>query len=134
MPSGVASAARWKLSYMSAHPAGVFGLGAEPPPESTEPSRNVGMSEVVTGPRPPWVIWPTLSSSVIRGSRSLTRSAGLSDGSWYGNWTAAAGTVAVALCGPAAAIVRHRTAARPASQRRAVFIDAPRSVVHRRYG
>src|SRR5262245_45918950 len=111
MPSGVARAARWKLSYMSAHAAGVLGLGAEPPPESTEPSRNVVMSEVVTVPRSAWVIWPTFSSSVIRDIRSVTRSAGLSVGSWYGNWTAALGAVAVALCGAAAAIVRHRTAA-----------------------
>src|SRR6266542_821267 len=47
--SGVASAARWKLSYMSAHAVGLFGLGAEPPPDSSEPSRLLVMSATRTG-------------------------------------------------------------------------------------
>jgi hypothetical protein len=39
IPSGVPRADCWKPSYMSAQPAGVLLSGAEPPPESTEPSR-----------------------------------------------------------------------------------------------
>src|SRR5256714_8163161 len=31
----------WYASIMSAHPAGVFGVGVEPPPERMEPSRAV---------------------------------------------------------------------------------------------
>ncbi|MFI6710789.1 hypothetical protein ACIBF7_30435 [Nonomuraea sp. NPDC050478] len=39
MPSGVASAAFWNLSYMSAQGAGALGDGADPPPDSTDPRR-----------------------------------------------------------------------------------------------
>jgi hypothetical protein len=37
----VASAARWKRSTMSAHAAGVFSVGVEPPPDRMLPSAQV---------------------------------------------------------------------------------------------
>ncbi len=60
---------------MSAHASGVFGVGTEPPPDSTLPS----MSLVTFSPfgptfwRSAWVIWPIFSCSVMRDSRSATR-------------------------------------------------------------
>src|SRR5437773_10400315 len=70
---------------MSAHEAGVFGLGTEPPPDSSEPSRYVMMSPPLpTAPRSAWVIWPTLSARVIRDMRSATRCWTGSDRSRYG--------------------------------------------------
>src|SRR4051794_34492475 len=50
MPSGVARAAFWKLSYMSPQDAAVFGDGPEPPPDSPEPSRYVVTSAALTEP------------------------------------------------------------------------------------
>ena len=82
MPSGVASAAFWKPSYMFAHEVALLGLGAEPPPDSSEPSRNVVMSALLTAPRSACVIWPSFSFRLIRDSRSATRVATGSDGSW----------------------------------------------------
>jgi hypothetical protein len=60
---------------MSAQPAGVFDAGAEPPPDSTEPIRYRVSSAGVIEARSAWVIWPILSSRLIRPSRSVTRSA-----------------------------------------------------------
>src|SRR4051794_26730612 len=91
MPSGVASAPRWKLSYMSAQPVAVLGEGAEPPPDSTDPIRNCVICALLTDPRSAWVIWPSFSSSVIRLIRSLTRVATGRLGSLYGGVWAAAG-------------------------------------------
>src|SRR3954452_16608496 len=59
---------------MSAHPAGEFGVGVEPPPERMEPSRAAADWAGVAAWRSPWVICPILSSRVIRTIRSLTRS------------------------------------------------------------
>src|SRR2546423_12346923 len=58
---------------MSAHPAGVFGVGVEPPPERMEPSRAVAVWAGVAAWRSASVICPILSSSVIRAIRSVTR-------------------------------------------------------------
>src|SRR6266498_2864957 len=88
--SGVASAARWKLSYMSAHAVGLFGLGAEPPPDSSEPSRLLVMSAPLTASRSAWVIWPIFSSRLIRPSRSATRTGTGWVGSRYGGSAATA--------------------------------------------
>src|SRR4051812_3295977 len=88
--SGVASAAFWNPSYMLAQLVAVFGDGAEPPPDSTEPSRNWVIWAGVTEARSAWVIWPSLSSRLIRPSRSVTRVAIGSVGSWYGRPCAAA--------------------------------------------
>src|SRR2546430_16670154 len=84
MPSGVASAPRWKLSYMSAHAVGVFGLGADPPPESSEPSRLAVMSVPDTASRSACVIWPSFSSRLMRESRSATLTGTGWVGSLYG--------------------------------------------------
>ncbi len=67
---------------MSAHPVGLLGEGDDPPPLSTEPRRYVVMSDGVTTPRSAWVIWPIFSSSVMRASRSLTRTETGCAGSW----------------------------------------------------
>ena len=75
MPSGVARAAFWKLSYMLAQLVALFGEGAEPPPDSSEPSRNCVIWPLDTAFRSAWVIWPSFSSRLIRPSRSLTRAA-----------------------------------------------------------
>src|SRR3954466_9096205 len=91
MPSGVASAPRWKLSYMSAQPVAVLGDGAEPPPDSTEPIRNCVIWALLIDIRSAWVIWPIFSSSVIRLIRSATRVATGWLGSLYGGVWAAAG-------------------------------------------
>src|SRR5690242_13963949 len=115
MPHCVASAARWKLSYMSAHAVGVFGDGAEPPPDRIEPTRKVVTSAVLMAARSACVIWPTLSAKDIRGSRSATRAAGLNDGSWYGNAkvaAVAARTVANAANGTSSASSGIRTRTR----------------------
>src|SRR3954468_5310987 len=85
IPSGVAADARWYWSYMSAHEAAVFGDGAEPPPLSTEPIRDAATSDAEAARRSTCVIWPILSSSDMRESRSSTRSATGSDGSRYGS-------------------------------------------------
>src|ERR1041384_211003 len=91
MPSGVASAARWKLSYMSAQLVALFGDGAEPPPDSSEPSRNWVICAPETALRSACVICPSFSSSDIRLSRSLTRVATGRLGSLYGGvWASAA--------------------------------------------
>src|SRR4051812_31075656 len=58
---------------MSAQPAGELSGGAEPPPESTEPSRYSRTSSGVTVARSAWVICPILSSIDIRLIRSSTR-------------------------------------------------------------
>jgi hypothetical protein len=75
MPRRVLSACSWNSLTMSTQASGVFGVGVEPPPESTDPSIssaiNVGSS--ATAPRSACVIWPIFSSSVIRPRRSLTR-------------------------------------------------------------
>ena len=71
---------------MSVQASGVFGVGTEPPPDSSDPSRQVATSEgsPVTAPRSAWVICPTFSSSVIWASRSSARVAGSSDRSIHG--------------------------------------------------
>jgi hypothetical protein len=63
---------------IATHASGVFGVGVEPPPESTEPSLNVATivaspNGAERAPRSAWVIWPIFSSSVMRDRRSLTR-------------------------------------------------------------
>src|SRR5882757_2342857 len=73
IPSRLVSAEFWKPSYMFAHDVALLGDGAEPPPDSSEPSPYAGMSAVVTAVRSAWVIWPIFSSRVIRESRSSTR-------------------------------------------------------------
>src|SRR4029450_424936 len=71
MPSRVWRAWGWKASTLSAQASGVFGVGTEPPPDSTDPSRQVATSDgsPETAPRSAWVICPTFSSRVIRASR-----------------------------------------------------------------
>src|SRR5829696_364933 len=100
MPSRFVRAARWKLSYMSAQPVAVFGAGADPPPDSSDPRPYAAMSAVVvTAPRSAWVIWPIFSSRVIRPSRSVTRTGTGWVGSWYGApaaFATPAGTATVA--------------------------------------
>ena len=66
---------------MSAQPVAVFGLGAEPPPDNTEPRAKLVMSALLTEPRSACVIWPIFSSSVIVDISWLTRVATGSDGS-----------------------------------------------------
>src|SRR5688500_10522125 len=90
MASGVARAAFWKPSYMLAQDVALFGDGAEPPPDSSEPSRNWVICALVTEARSAWVIWPIFSSRLIRGSRSATRVATGRLGSWYGKTAALA--------------------------------------------
>src|SRR5688572_19301535 len=90
IPSGVARAAFWKLSYMLAQDVALLGEGAEPPPESSEPSRNWVICAFETAARSAWVIWPIFSSRLIRESRSLTRVATGRVGSWYGRTAALA--------------------------------------------
>src|SRR3954447_26929163 len=70
---------------MSAHDAAVFGDGAEPPPLSTEPILYAATSDAEAARRSTCVIWPILSSSDMRESRSPTRWATGSDGSRYGS-------------------------------------------------
>src|SRR6266516_552313 len=108
MPSGVASALRWKPSYMSAHAVGVLGLGAEPPPESSEPSRLLVMSLPLTASRSAWVIWPSFSSRLIRPNRSATRTETGWLGSLYGGTAAIARPVVSA---PATSITPAATRA-----------------------
>src|SRR5258708_16361471 len=92
MPSGVASAARWKLSYMSAQPVAVLGDGAEPPPDRIDPTRNCVICAPLIDMRSAWVICPSFSSSDIRLIRSLTRVATGRLGSLYGGvWAEARG-------------------------------------------
>src|SRR6185437_9037926 len=93
MPSGVASAAFWKPSYMLAQDVALFGDGAEPPPDRIEPSRNWVICALVTDPRSAWVIWPIFSSRLIRESRSFTRVGTGRLGSRYGSPAALAGTI-----------------------------------------
>jgi hypothetical protein len=83
MPRGVACAALWKPSYMSAHPVGVLSAGAEPPPERIDPMRYAVMScGLVSAARSTCASWPSLSSRVIRPSRSATRAGTGCAGSW----------------------------------------------------
>src|SRR3954468_21473968 len=70
---------------MSAHDAAVFGDGAEPPPLSTEPILYAATSDGEAARRSTCVIWPILSSSDMRESRSPTRWATGSDGSRHGS-------------------------------------------------
>src|SRR5690349_16208432 len=75
---------------MLAHDVALFGDGAEPPPESSDPRRNCVICALVTALRSAWVIWPSFSSRLIRDSRSLTRVATGRLGSWYGRVAASA--------------------------------------------
>src|SRR3954468_7007601 len=86
MCRGVLNAYDWKVLTMSTQAEGSFGVGTEPPPDSTEPSRSVVIwpGSAVTAPRSACVIWPILSSSVIRRIRSATRRSVESRGSRYG--------------------------------------------------
>jgi hypothetical protein len=61
---------------MSAHAAGVFGVGTEPPPDRMLPRLSLVIFDVSasTFARSAWVIWPIFSASVMRDSRSSTRS------------------------------------------------------------
>src|SRR5882757_6543420 len=93
MPRRLLSAAFWKPSYMFAQDVALLGEGAEPPPDSSEPSPYAGMSAVVTDARSAWVIWPIFSSRVIRESRSSTRVGTGSVGSRYGSPAAWAGPI-----------------------------------------
>src|SRR6266508_93066 len=117
MPSGVDNAVRWKLSYISAQAAAVLGVGAEPPPDSSEPRRYVARSDCgLSALRSAWVIWPTLSSRDIRESRSLTRAGTGSDGSWYGSGAAVA--VAGAAAWAVTSVVTANAAVPTAAARR----------------
>ncbi len=71
---------------MSAHAVGLFCVGVEPPPESSEPSSHVVIRlwSLLTAPRSACVICPTFSASVMRESRSRTRCLVVSDVSRYG--------------------------------------------------
>jgi hypothetical protein len=71
---------------MSAHASGVFGVGVDPPPDSTDPSLQVATSvgSPLTAPRSAWVICPTFSSSVIAASSSSARSRAFSEASIHG--------------------------------------------------
>jgi hypothetical protein len=71
---------------MSAQAFGVFGVGTEPPPESTLPSlsRVIFVVSVSTSARSACVIWPIFSASVMRDSRSATRACTGSRGFSYG--------------------------------------------------
>src|SRR6266545_345304 len=89
MPSRLAIAAFWKLSYMSAQDVALFGEGADPPPDSSEPRAKLVMSALLTALRSAWVIWPIFSSSVMLAISWLTRVATGSDGSGYGRWARA---------------------------------------------
>ena len=77
---------------MSAHPSGVLSAGVEPPPDSTDPSRQVAtrVGSSVTAPRSAWVIWPTFSSRVMAASSRSARAAGLSERSIQGRAAAPA--------------------------------------------
>src|SRR5882757_10435295 len=91
MPRRLLSAAFWKPSYMFAQDVALLGEGAEPPPDSSEPSPYAGMLAVVTAARSACVIWPIFSSRVIRESKSSTRVCTGSVGSRYGSPAACAG-------------------------------------------
>ena len=69
---------------MSAQAVGVFGVGTDPPPDSTLPRLSVVILVVSASmpPRSAWVIWPIFSASVIRPRRSATRWPTGSEGSW----------------------------------------------------
>ena len=71
---------------MSAHASGVFGVGVDPPPDSTDPSLQVATSvgSPLTAPRSAWVICPTFSSSVIAASSSSARSRAVREASIHG--------------------------------------------------
>jgi len=75
MCRGVLNAYDWKVLTMSTQAVGSFGVGTEPPPDNTEPSRSdvIWLGSPVTAPRSACVIWPILSSRVIRRIRSSTR-------------------------------------------------------------
>ena len=77
---------------MSAQASGVLGVGTEPPPDSSDPSRQVVMSDgsAVTAPRSAWVICPTFSSRVIWASSSRALASGRSELSIHGRSGAAA--------------------------------------------
>ncbi len=62
---------------MSAKAVGVFGVGTEPPPDSTLPNARLVICEVSvsTDARSACVIWPTFSCRVMRPRRSATRRA-----------------------------------------------------------
>src|SRR5262245_9136235 len=96
---------------MLAQLVGVFGDGAEPPPDSSEPSRNCVICALFTDARSACVICPIFSSSVIRLIRSLTRVATGKLGSLYGCAVAAPGASTAAATTPSAA---HRTNGRSA--------------------
>jgi hypothetical protein len=103
IPSRVCRAWAWNASTMSAQASGVFGVGTEPPPDSSDPSRQVATSDgsPETAPRSAWVICPTFSSRVIRASSRPARVSGLRDRSIQGRWAADD-----PAAGPAAASVR----------------------------
>jgi hypothetical protein len=63
---------------MSAQASGVLGVGVEPPPDSSDPSRQVATSvgSAATAPRSGWVICPTFSSRVIAASSRPARAWG----------------------------------------------------------
>src|SRR5262249_6353678 len=91
---------------MSAQLVALFGDGAEPPPDSTEPSRDWVICAPDTEPRSACVICPSFSSSVIRLSRSLTRVATGRLGSLYGGvWANAAAGARQHRITPASAAV-----------------------------
>src|SRR5690242_1859867 len=113
---------------MSAQDVALFGLGAEPPPESTEPIRYAARSlgAEASAVRSTCVIWPTFSSSDMRESRSSTRCATGSEGSWYGSPAACAPACVVAAVAWTAALVREsiaRTAPRATPALRYVRLD-----------
>src|SRR5829696_2031955 len=86
MPRRVLRAWAWKTSTMSAHPSGVLSAGVEPPPDSTDPSRQVAtsMGSSLTAPRSAWVICPTFSSRVMAASSRSARARGWSERSIHG--------------------------------------------------
>jgi hypothetical protein len=103
---------------MSAHPVGVFGVGTEPPPDSTDPSFNdvirVGLASTLA--RSACVIWPTFSSNVIRPSRSCTRRSTGSRGFIYASaWVVPAVSAVAAVPDVAHAATAGRSIPRTAS-------------------
>jgi len=66
---------------MLAHASGVFGVGTDPPPDSSDPSRQVvtSVGSSLTAARSAWVICPTFSSRVMAASSRSARALGLSE-------------------------------------------------------
>ena len=94
IPSRVSSAASWNASTMLAHASGVFGVGTDPPPDSSDPSRQVvtSVGSSLTAARSAWVICPPFSSRVMAASSRSGWVLGLSELSIQGRSPLAAPT------------------------------------------